>query len=127
MPKSRVQFADTVEEYTNRRVVPRPRQKPIPNVPADSLHRYQRSIYYEDAMYNKYARDMKSVYPQYQKLYPPFHIWKSFRQYGEARGIDYRKGNVEDYLLEKMLPLYTKERLAEYRANAFLPGFSLRK
>ena len=116
MPEKHVRFAEDVRDIRNARYFPRPPQNPVRNVETDVLHRTKRSIYREDYMYNKYARDKNAVHTALQKIYPPYHVWKSFRQHGEAKGLDYRKLNVEDYFLSIM----GKSR------DTYPPGFSLR-
>jgi hypothetical protein len=98
-------------------------QKPIPNLAHDAYRRYAENIIRSTSDIEKYARDRNMVAPKYRHAYPSFDVWKAFRRYGTSRGLDYRTGNVEDYMLSELYPLVPLEDMR----YLYPPGFSLKR
>lgn len=102
MKKKTVRWSPGVANH--RSTVKRLPQKPIHDTIPEILSRHHTSYDKTTKYLKKYAKDLGEVRREYRPVYPSFGIWRSFRNYGATRGLEYRTGNVEDYMLSALYP-----------------------
>lgn len=98
-------------------------QKPIRHLVSNILSRHHTS-YDTTARYLKqYENDIRHIKREYRKAYPSFGIWRAFKEYAKSRNLEYRTGNVEDYMLSAMYPFMPLSNARILKP----PGFSLKR
>jgi hypothetical protein len=98
-------------------------QTSIKNIVPDIISRHHKSFDRTALYLKKYAHDLQNVRREYRQVYPAFGIWRAFRDYGATRGLDYRTGNVEDYMLSALYPGMPLNHARILKP----PGFSLKQ